>query len=416
MLSLRGTACFSVTIISVTLLGCQDYTFAYREAQRIEAQRVNQVVARLTPVDVLFMIDNSPTMREETEALKNNIERFVTALADQQVDFQLGIVTPDVECNSPARVCSGPSAASYACCGQGRTLCLEKDNNGDGVIETSDCELGRLQGASAGGTRIFTAPAEADKGSFVQDVIRAITFSSHGLVGSSFESGLQAAALAVACSIGDPACSDEATGNATAAKALNAGFIRENADLVVLFLTDEDDCSTGNPRSYRAPDNASSPSDQANHFCSPDECYAYYNEGVDRDADGLDDWSDPTNGLSSDRRLRCGQSGTVERSVNPPKLAGLDTFIDQLTQYKGSIGKVRAAGIISAVQRAANVAYQGDACILATNGPSAECGCTAAANNFSCDVTGANGQSSTRSPLRSDPANGQVSPLFSGCT
>lgn len=417
MVSLRGlfgAACLFA--ISATLLGCQDYTFAYRETQRVDAQRVNQLVAKLTPVDILFVIDNSPTMREETDALKNNIERFVTALADQDVDFQIGIVTPDVECNSPVRVCSGTDAWSYSCCAQSRPICTELDNNGDGVIDSSDCELGRLQGTSAGGTRIFKAPAEADKAIFVQNVVQAIEFSLHGLVGSSFESGLQAAALAVACSVGDPACSDAATGNAAAAQALNAGFIRDEADLAVLILTDEDDCSTNNPAIYRAPNNAANATDQANHFCSPDECYAYYNEGVDRDGDGLDDWSDPTNGLTSDRRLRCGQTGTTDRSVNPPKLAEVEDFITQLVTYKnGNIGKVRAAGIVSAVQPAANVVYQGNACIIGSSGPSAECGCTAGANDFSCDVTGANGQSMTRTPLRANSA-GQVTPSLSGCT
>lgn len=419
MLCLRGVlgaACLS--FISATLVGCQDYTFVHRETQRVDAQRVNQVVARLTPVDILFVIDNSPTMREETDALKNNVERFVTALADQEVDFQIGIVTPDVECNSPVRVCSGAGAASYSCCAQNRPLCTDRDTNSDGVVDATDCELGRLQGTSAGGARVFRSPAPADKDQFVQNVVAAIQFSLHGLVGSSFESGLQAASLAVACSVGDPVCSDAATGNAAAARAINAGFIRDEADLAVLFLTDEDDCSAASPSVYQAPGNPSAPADQATHFCSPDECYAYYNEGTDRDGNGLDDWSDPTppNGLPADRRLRCGQTGTIDRSVNPPKLASLDTFLTQLRNFKGgNIGKVRAAGIISATQRAANTAYQGAACIIGTNGPSDQCGCTAGANNFSCDVTGANGQSNVRSPLRAN-SEGQVTPALSGCT
>src|SRR5438477_537528 len=72
------------------LTACQDYPFDFRATSRVEAQRLNQLVATSTPVDILFMIDNSPTMREETDELKNNVELFVTALAAQKIDFQIG--------------------------------------------------------------------------------------------------------------------------------------------------------------------------------------------------------------------------------------------------------------------------------------------------------------------------------------
>ncbi len=402
----------------LSLAGCQDYTFDFRKPERIEAQRLNQLVATLTPVDILFVIDNSPTMREETDELKNNVERFVTSLATEGVDFQIGIVTPDVECNLPTRLCTGGAGSfSNSCCAlkTGLATCADLDNNGDSIFETSDCEAGRLQGSTANGTRVFTPPSEADRPQWTAEFVQAIEFALHGLKGSAFESGIQAAALAVACAVGHPDCSNEATGNAGAALNLNNGFIRANADLVLIFLTDEDDCSAGDRTIYLRPDNPSSSLDQAAHFCSPDECYAYYNEGTDQDGDGLDNWSDPSGPTIASRRLRCGNTGTIDRVVNPPQLRDVGFFIDRISAYK-SLRQVRAAGIISAVQRSENTAFEGSACFVADGGPSAVCGCVAGANDFSCEVTAANGQGTTRFPARSDTPGGPVSPTASGCT
>lgn len=391
-------------------VGCQDYSFDFRANERIEAQRVNQLVATLTPVDILFVIDNSGTMGEETAELKNNVEAFVTKLAAEGVNFNLGIVTPDVECNVPDRKCDGTAgSASTSCCAlkSGIPVCEDKDNNGDGVVETSDCEAGRLQGSAANGRRVFTPPAAADRAQWVTEFVQAIDFALHGLKGSSFESGLQAAGLAVACATGSADCTDEATGNAKAARELNAGFIRPEADLVLIFLTDEDDCSATSRSVYLRPNSPGNATDQAEHFCGPNECYAYYNEGSDLNGDGLDDWSDPTvSPTPADRRFRCGGSA---RAVNPPVLAGVGTLLDKIVSYKGSLRQVRAAGIISAVQRSANVAYEGSACFVADGGPSAVCGCLTNADGFACEVTAANGQANIAIPNRGTPQS-------SGCT
>jgi hypothetical protein len=215
--------------------------------------------------------------------------------------------------------------------------------------------------------------------------------------------------MAVACAIGSTDCTDVATGGAgsgLAVQQLNGGFIRDNADLVIIFLTDEDDCSTGDRTVYLRPPNPASSIDQAAHFCSPDECYAYYNENSDSDMDGLDDWCDPTTTTNASLRLSCTPSNRV---VNPPALADTDTFIDKLVSYKGSLRQLRAAGIISAVQRVPGAELEGDACYAASNGPSADCGCLSGGTPFACEVTGANGQSSIAFPVRSPVQN-------SGCT
>ncbi len=285
--------------------------------------------------------------------LKNNVERFVTELTDQNLDFQLGIVTPDVECNSPLRSCPASEVnhvagdvapfQSYSCCATARPLCTDQQNPAGTTYVGTDCELGRLQGNGATGQRIFSTPAAADKEQFVSDFIAAIDFALHGLEGSAYESGVQAVTLAVACSVGSPDCDDASTGNAIAAQELNKGFIRDSADLVIIFLTDEDDCSAGDPSIYRRPNDPTSPTDTATHFCDPDECYAYYNAGHDANHNGLDDWWDPaTSGANF--RPKCGIGHNIERTVNPPGLAALGPYLDKLASYKGDIHKVRAAG------------------------------------------------------------------------
>jgi hypothetical protein len=47
--------------------------------------------------DILFVIDDSCSMSEEQERLAENFQRFVDVLADTAADYQLGVITTDIE-------------------------------------------------------------------------------------------------------------------------------------------------------------------------------------------------------------------------------------------------------------------------------------------------------------------------------
>jgi hypothetical protein len=97
-----------VAMITAGALGCQDYPFEIRLPKRVSARKLNEVVATVRPTDILLVVDTSGSMLEEHLLLKSNVASFVEELLDNNVDFHLGIIAPDMECNIPERSCTAP--------------------------------------------------------------------------------------------------------------------------------------------------------------------------------------------------------------------------------------------------------------------------------------------------------------------
>ncbi|MEM6531475.1 MAG: vWA domain-containing protein [Myxococcota bacterium] len=380
---------------------CQDYVFELREPSRVDARQIREVVAQLTPADILFIVDNSNSMGEEIQELQNNLDRFITELSASDNEFQVGIITTDVECNVPTNDCLLPNGSvnpdattSTGCCFQ-RSLnpdtnpCTETDQDGDGAIDTSTCDGGRLRSATASGRRVFTRPEESERAAWADEVSSAIEQARNNLRGSTYEAGLLAATTAVACSLGDPSCPDPAVSQ------LNQGFIREEADLVLIFLTDEDDCSVANLETYTRPPDLTSSAERATRFCAAIDCYAYYanQDLVPVGGDGLNDF------VNSGITCEPGPGDPlVSRTENPPGLRAVEGFLDDLVALKGDVSRIRAAGIISATATlGADLGFSAQGCFNRITGPSEECGClSGSGNELNCLVTERNGQSGMR--------------------
>ena len=432
---------------------CQDYPFETRPPKRVQAKKITELVASIVPTDILFLIDNSGSMQNHVIELQNNIDIFVDELAKSDNDFQAAIVTPDVECNVPRYKCindclgylsdticnshegcawAGGTCTltwrlgSYTCCTPAQRPACRDVADGNGGVISSNCDGGRLRTYSHCscpqytdestcvantcswqlGTRIFKRPAPEDQVSWAAEF--KATIASLGTDGSSYEGGLEAVARAVSCSAGVD-CDDPLD---KPVKDLNAGFIRPEADLVVILLTDEDDCSLGDRNAYAQPTVKTDPTEQASHLCWPDECYAYYGVGLDENTNGLMDWADPLTTSASAGLLQCGPSGSkVPRVVNPPLPRAVDDFLDRLALAKGGdITRVRAAGIIGSVSAAsAALGSESAACVDSSMGPSNNCGCVANTGDpFLCVFTGAIGQQSICSPGVPDMSHGGV--------
>lgn len=134
--------------------------------------------SNFTPIDILFVVDNSGSMADNQARLVENFQRFIDqpAIANDEVDFHIGVTTTD----------------TFA-------------------------EAGRLVGVPAVITNdtpdlasVFTANA------------------SVGVNGSGSEAGLEASRLALS----EPNLSGA-----------NAGFLRDEAALVVIYVSDEEDQS-----------------------------------------------------------------------------------------------------------------------------------------------------------------------------
>ena len=180
------------------------------QAAQCPAGTSPRVVATDTPVklDLLFMIDDSPSMQEEQANLARNFPRLIDALKKLPAgfpDLHLGVLSSDM----------GAGAANLAgACG---------NSLGDrGVLQVrSGCGLdpknGRYLSSQNGGTQ---NNFDGD----ISDVFACL--ASLGTNGCGFEHQLQSVRMALSGFVAD-----------------NAGFLRSDAHLAVVYITDEDDCS-----------------------------------------------------------------------------------------------------------------------------------------------------------------------------
>jgi hypothetical protein len=173
-------------------------------------------------LDLLFVIDDSPSMLDKQTSLKAAFPALVAQLSQMSggvPNLHLGVISTDMGTKGSAVTAPGPTIGSGpgSCSGTGKNGRLQK-----GTASITDDYL-RLDRS---GAKNFTGTL-ADEFS---------AMASLGGNGCGFEQHLQA--LRTALSAG-----------------ANPGFVRDSANLAVVILTDEDDCSLLNP-SMLGPDSA----------------------------------------------------------------------------------------------------------------------------------------------------------------
>lgn len=151
-------------------IGCSDQGFTAFDV--VDVWRQNPPDA----VDILLVVDNSCSMAPYQASLGSNFQQFISWFVEADVDYQIAVVTTDVDTPGQA---------------------------------------GRIQG------QIITSETPNPEGVFSQIV-------NVGVQGSGFETGLEAARLAVS----EPLASTD-----------NDGFLRDDASLSIIFVTDEQDGS-----------------------------------------------------------------------------------------------------------------------------------------------------------------------------
>ncbi len=163
----------------------------------------------LRPLDLLFVVDDSATMTQEQEALAAGFPAFVDALTDtdELVDLHVGFVSSNLG-TAPA--------------GTGGASCAGDGDQGH-LLVVADCPV--LTDDAA-----FVAHRVAPDGSadlnYTGELADQLECMAHlGTQGCGFEQHLESMRRALM--------------NTTE----NAGFLREEANLAVIVLADEDDCS-----------------------------------------------------------------------------------------------------------------------------------------------------------------------------
>lgn len=171
-------------------------------------------------LDLLFVIDDSPSMTDKQTNLVANFPNFINALSALPgglPNLHLGVVSTDMGTKGTDVVQPGPSIGQV---GQGGCGSTGKSGsltvNGAPVSDRYVSDIKQSDGSRAVN---YTGSLAA-------------VFSQMARLGGSgcgFEQPLHAMKVAL-------------DNNAT-----NAGFLRPNALLAVVFVTDEDDCSFANP-------------------------------------------------------------------------------------------------------------------------------------------------------------------------
>src|SRR5687768_5024703 len=81
------------------LASCQGYDFVYQPDTNREGTHLHFDVQTPSKADILFVVDNSVSMREEQTALRNSINELLTppnGLAGLDTSYRIAIVSTDV--------------------------------------------------------------------------------------------------------------------------------------------------------------------------------------------------------------------------------------------------------------------------------------------------------------------------------
>jgi hypothetical protein len=181
---------------------------------RVEVARVPVTVNR--DLDLLFVIDDSPSMLDKQTNLKNSFPNFINVLSGAEgglPNIHIGVISTDLGTKGADDATAGPGIGSGpgSCSGVGKA----------GNLQTN-------------GTTLVT-------GSFISD-----TKNTDGTRTTNYTGSLANAFSSIA-SLGASGCGFEqplqAAKNALNNNPANAGFLRPSAGLAIAFVTDEDDCS-----------------------------------------------------------------------------------------------------------------------------------------------------------------------------
>lgn len=169
-------------------------------------------------VDILWMIDNSGSMAAEQLKIADRFNQFFSQLITSQVDYHIAVVTSDPADRGILRAYNGPAVENCDSC---RFLTNTVPCSNPGVVTTG------LSPAEIESTLATNCPAQL--------VFRKMV--NVGINGSSFEEGFTQVAAALGANVVDPN-----TGfPAGTVPPENVGFLRPEAALFVIFVSDEDE-------------------------------------------------------------------------------------------------------------------------------------------------------------------------------
>ena len=283
-----------VGTLAATLAACPDREVARVDPRQNREQEKEIPVQINRNIDILFVIDNSGSMREEQASLTANFNRFINVLNGIEgglPNVHIGVVSTDLG--------AGPYGI-MGCTGNGDNGVLQ--NAPQGACDTSSPEPYIIDLANEDGTRQTNYAGDlADAFSCVAEL---------GTTGCGFEQPLESMRRAL-----------------NGSNAQNNGFLRDDAFLAVIIITDEDDCSVEDVSMFDsnpALDNVGSPLGPLSSF----RCFEF---GV---------VCEPDTPRSAGPRQNC-----VTRP-NSQYMYGVEEYANFLKSLKADPAQIIVAGII----------------------------------------------------------------------
>lgn len=309
--SVAACSMIPLSILAVgALAGCPDRSIDKVDPLQglVEAKDIPVNINR--DLDLLFLIDNSPSMADKQANLADNFPKFIQVLESIPgglPNVHIGVATSDMGTQGLADPAPGfgPGiglGGAGACSEKGQDGVLQKGMEtftGPFLVDTADPTTG-----------VRTRNYNGDLATVFGNIAKAV-----GAKGCGFEQHLAAAQRAL---------------DNTA----NAGFLRDNAYLAVIFIADEDDCSLAH-FSLLATDNAS------NAKLGELQSFRCTRFGVVCDQDGS----------SSDQMNQVGTKSRCHPSSDATYLAKIDDFVSALRKKKSDPNKVIVAGVLGTVDR-----------------------------------------------------------------
>ena len=224
-------------VVAGPLAGCPDRSISEVEPQQGRVIPKSLAVKVNRDLDLLFLIDNSPSMADKQINLVANFPTFIQVLGEIEgglPNVHIGVVTSDLGTQGAADAAPGPAVGKDkgSCSGVGDAGHLTL---GGVVTTTGEPYLIDVQTADDP-----SAPRTTNFAGTSDDALAA-AFAKMAVVGTDgcgFEQHLEAVKRAL-----DPS------------NTANRGFLRDDALLAVIIIADEDDCSMAHS-SLLAPDSA----------------------------------------------------------------------------------------------------------------------------------------------------------------
>ena len=249
-------------------------------------------------LDVLFLIDNSPSMTDKQAALIANFPKMMDALVtpgEGLPNLHIGVATSDLGTSASLDPDPGPDIGSGPgqCGGHGD----------DGVLQHAAAELG---------TATFIEDIGLPDGTRMRNYTGALRdvfakIANVGANGCGFEQHLSAIRRALT--------------NPT-----NAGFLRDQANLAVIILADEDDCSLSHNAMI----------DPTRVTLGPLASYRCTHWGVTCDQGGQ----------TPDEMDMVGSKSHCHSQDTSPYVEDVASFVDFLSTFKGDPRRVMVGAVV----------------------------------------------------------------------